>query len=131
MLKNYLKVALRNLWKSRGFSAINIIGLATGLGVCLLIVLYVVDEHSYDRYNEKADRIYRLDADLFFNNTLFSAAVSPRPMGPALVKDYPDIEQMTRINGGGDIMVKKGNNFIQDHHFAWADSTFFKVFTVL
>ena len=130
MFKNYLKVALRNLWKSRGFSAINIIGLATGLGVCLLIVLYVVDEHSYDRYNEKADRIYRLDADLFFNNTLFSAAVSPRPMGPAMVKDYPDIEQMVRINGGGDIMVKKGNNFIQDHHFAWADSTFFKVFTV-
>ena len=130
MFKNYLKVALRNLWKSRGFSAINIIGLATGLGVCLLIVLYVVDERSYDRYNEKADRIYRLDADLFFNNTLFSAAVSPRPMGPAMVKDYPDIEQMTRINGGGDIMVKKGNNFIQDHHFVWADSTFFKVFTV-
>ncbi len=130
MFKNYLKVALRNLWKSRGFSAINIIGLATGLGVCLLIVLYVVDERSYDRYNEKADRIYRLDADLFFNNTLFSAAVSPRPMGPAMVKDYPDIETMTRINGGGDIMVKKGNNFIQDHHLVFADSTFFKVFTV-
>jgi putative ABC transport system permease protein len=130
MFKNYLKVALRNLWKSRGFSAINIIGLATGLGVCLLIVLYVVDERSYDRYNEKADRIYRLDADLFFNNTLFSAAVSPRPMGPAMVKDYPDIETMTRINGGGDVMVKKGNNFIQDHHLVWADSTFFKVFTV-
>ncbi len=130
MLKNYLKVALRNLWKSRGFSAINIIGLATGLGVCLLIVLYVVDERSYDRFNEKADRIYRLDADLFFNNTLFSAAVSPRPMGPAMVKDYPDIETMTRINGGGDIMVKKGNNFIQDHHLIWADSTFFRVFTV-
>jgi putative ABC transport system permease protein len=130
MLKNYLKVALRNLWKSRGFSAINIIGLATGLGVCLLIILYVVDELSYDRYNEKAERIYRLDADLFFNNTLFSAAVSPRPMGPTMVKDYPDIEQMTRINGGGDIMVKKGNNFIQDHHLVFADSTFFKVFTV-
>jgi putative ABC transport system permease protein len=130
MFKNYLKVALRNLWKSRGFSAINMIGLATGLGVCLLIVLYVVDERSYDRYNEKADRIYRLDADLFFNNTLFSAAVSPRPMGPALIKDYPDFEQMTRINSQGDIMVKKGGNFIQDHHLVFADSTFFKVFTV-
>ena len=64
MLTNYLKVALRNLWKSKGFSAINIIGLASGLGVCLLIVLYVADELNYDRYNEKADRIYRLDADL-------------------------------------------------------------------
>jgi putative ABC transport system permease protein len=130
MFKNYLKVALRNLWKSKGFSAINIIGLATGLGVCLLIVLYVVDELSYDRYNEKADRIYRLDADLYFNNTLFSAAVSPRPMGPTMVKDYPDIEQMTRINVQGDIMVKKGGNFIQDHHLVFADSTLFKVFTL-
>ena len=129
MFKNYLKVALRNLWKSRGFSAINIIGLAVGLGVCLLIVLYVVDERSYDRYNEKADRIYRLDADLYFNNTQFTAANSPRPMAPALIKDYPEFEQMVRISSQGDIMVKKGNNYIQDHHLVFADSTFFKVFT--
>jgi putative ABC transport system permease protein len=130
MFKNYLKVALRNLWKSRGFSAINIIGLAVGLGVCLLIVLYVVDERSYDRYNEKADRIYRLDADLYFNNTQFTAANSPRPMAPALIKDYPEFEQMVRISSQGDIMVKKGNNYIQDHHLVFADSTFFKVFTI-
>ena len=57
MFRNYLKVALRNLWKSKGFSAINIIGLATGLGVCLLIVLYVADEWSYDRYNENSARM--------------------------------------------------------------------------
>jgi len=129
MLTNYLKVALRNLWKSKGFSAINIIGLASGLGVCLLIVLYVADELNYDRYNEKADRIYRLDADLYFNNTQFTAASSPGPLAPALVKEYPEFEQMVRFNRQGDVMVKKGNNFIQDHNLAYADSTFFKVFT--
>ncbi|HEX3934343.1 MAG TPA: hypothetical protein VHW43_06660, partial [Puia sp.] len=80
MIKNYLKVALRNLWKSKGFTAINIIGLAAGLGVCLLIVLYVLDELSYDRYNVNAERIYRIDADLYFNNTQFNAAVAPKPM---------------------------------------------------
>ena len=82
MFKNYLKVALRNLWKSKGYSALNIIGLASGLGVCLLIFLYVLDEISYDRYNEKADRIYRLDADIYFNNTQFTASASPDPLAP-------------------------------------------------
>src|ERR1700727_1966482 len=120
MFKNYLKVALRNLWKSKGFSAINIIGLAAGLGVCLLIVLYVMDELSYDRYNVNADRIYRLDADLYFNNTQFNAASSPKPLARTLVKDYPDFVQMVRLNNYGDVMVKKGGNWIQDHHSVWA-----------
>jgi putative ABC transport system permease protein len=130
MFKNYLKVALRNLWKSKGYSALNIIGLAAGLGVCLLIILYVLDETSYDKYNDKADRIYRLDADLYFNNTQFTAAASPDPLAPTLVKDYPEIQQMARINYQGDVLVKKDGNWIQDHHLAFADSTFFKVFTV-
>ena len=69
MFKNYLKIAIRSLWKNKAFSAINIIGLATGLAVCLLIVLYVVDELSYDKFNVNADRIYRIDADIYFNNT--------------------------------------------------------------
>ena len=130
MLKNYFKVALRNLWKSKGFTAINIIGLAAGLGVCLLIVLYVLDELSYDRYNVNAERIYRIDADLYFNSTQFNAAVAPKPMAPTLVKDYPDFLAMVRFNNLGDVMVKKGNSWIQDHHSVWVDSTFFKVFTV-
>jgi putative ABC transport system permease protein len=133
MIKSYLKVALRNLWKSRGFTAINITGLAAGLGVCLLIVLYVTDELSYDKHYKYADRIYRLDADIYLNNTLFNSATSPKPMGPQLVKDYPQVEQMVRIsyfNSPTDIMIKKGDVWVQDHHCAFADSTFFKVFTL-
>ena len=84
MFKNYLKVALRNLWKNKAFSAINIIGLATGLAVCLLIVLYVVDELSYDKYNKNADRIYRLDADIYFNDTQAIFAVAPDPLALTL-----------------------------------------------
>ena len=133
MIKNYFKVALRNLWKSRGFSAINIIGLATGLGVCLLIVLYVKDELSYDRHYKNADRIYRLDADIYINNTQFTSATSPKAMAPRLLKDYPQIVQMVRIsyfNSPTDIMIRKGNSWVQDHHLAFADSTFFQVFTL-
>ncbi|HET9825341.1 MAG TPA: ABC transporter permease, partial [Chitinophagaceae bacterium] len=130
MLKNYLKTALRNLWKSKGFSAINIIGLATGLSVFLMIILYVTDELSYDAYNTNADRIYRLDAELYFNNTGFHAATSPEPLAYTLIKDYPQIEQMVRFRDAGDILVKKDNQNIREHHAVFADSTFFKVFTV-
>jgi len=130
MFKNYFKVALRNLWKNKAFSAINIVGLATGLAVCLLIVLYVVDELSYDKYNKNADRIYRLDADIFFNNTSAIFAVAPDPLAPTLKRDFPEIEEEVRINNQSDILVKKDNQNVQDHHAAFADSTFFKVFTV-
>lgn len=130
MFKNYLKVALRNLWKNKAFSAINIIGLATGLAVCLLIVLYVKDELSYDKYNVNANRIYRLDADIYFNNTQATFAVAPNPLAPALVRDYPVVKQMVRLNYQGDILIKKDNQNVQDHHAVFADSTFFKVFTV-
>lgn len=129
MIKNYLKIALRNLWKNKGFSAINIIGLATGLAVCLLIVLYVFDELGYDKYNKNTDRIYRVDADIFFNGTQVTAATSPMPLAAILAKDYSQVEQMVRFNYQGDIRVKKGNTNIQDHNAVFADSTFFKVFT--
>jgi putative ABC transport system permease protein len=130
MFRNYLKVALRNLWKSKGFTAINIIGLASGIGVCLLIVLYVTDELSYDRFNVNADRIYRLDADIYFNNTQFTASVAPKPLALTLVKECPQVEQMVRINSSNDILIKKGGDWIRDHHLAFADSTFFKVFSI-
>ncbi len=129
MFKNNLKIAFRNLWKNKGFSALNIVGLATGLAVCLLIVLYVKDELSYDKYNVNANNIYRLDGDIYFNNTEANMATAPDPLPVALVRDYPEVEQMVRINSQGDILIKKDNQNIQDHHAAYVDSTFFKVFT--
>jgi len=130
MIKNYLKTGLRNLWKNKSFSAINIVGLATGLAVFLLIVLYVVDELSYDKYNVNADRIYRIHADIFFNNTEFISAATPEPLASTLRKDFPQVEEIARLTNPGDILVKKGDQNIQDHHVVFADSTFFKVFTV-
>ena len=130
MFKNYLKIALRNLWKNKAFSAINIIGLAAGLAVCLLIVLYVKNELGYDKYKGKAERRERIDGDIYFNNAEANMAVSPDPLGPAVVRDYPDIQQMVRLNYQGDILVKKNNLNVQDHHAVFADSTFFKVFTI-
>jgi len=129
MYKNYLKAALRNLWKNKAFSFINITGLAAGLAVCVLIALYVFDELNYDKYNKNADRIYRLDADLSFNGTSFIASTSPRPLASALMHDYPQIEQMVRMSFEKDFLVRKGNQNVLEHHAVFADSTFFKVFT--
>ncbi|HTI93907.1 MAG TPA: ABC transporter permease, partial [Puia sp.] len=112
------------------FTALNIIGLAAGLGVCLLIVLYVTDELSYDRYNVNADRIYRVDEDVYLNNTQFESATISKFLGPALVASYPKIQQMVRFRNPGDLLVRKGNDHILDHHFTFADSTIFKVFTL-
>jgi len=130
MLRNYLKIAFRSLRKSKSFTALNVIGLAAGLGVCLLIVLYVTDELSYDRYNVNADRIYRVDEDSYINNTQYDAATSSKFFGPTLVASYPKIQQMVRLSHVGDLLVRKGNDHVVDHHFTFADSTIFKVFTL-
>ncbi len=130
MLRNYLKTALRSLWKSKGFSAINIVGLAIGLATCLLILIFVMDELSYDRYNVKADRIYRLDGDIKFGGNHFILAVAPAPAGPAVRRDYPEVEKEVRFRGGGGRLVKKGDQNIQEDAMIFADSTIFDVFTL-
>jgi len=130
MFKNYLKVGIRNLWKNKSFSAINIIGLAIGLATCLLIVLFVQDELGYDRYNKNADRIYRVDGNIRFGGTDFITAVTPDPMGPTLVKDYPQVETQVRFRDYGGFLVKKGNENIQQNRVIYADPTLFDVFTL-
>src|ERR1043165_1567617 len=130
MFKNYIKIALRNLWKNKGFSAINIIGLAIGLATCLLIMLFVLDELSFDRYNKKADRIYRVDGDIKFGGNRFILASAPDPMGPTLKKDFPQVEQFVRFRSDGGLLIKKGNDNVQQNNVIYADSTLFDVFTL-
>src|SRR6476619_718264 len=130
MFRNYFKVALRNLWKNKGFSVINIIGLAVGIAVCLLITLYVIDELSYDKFNEKASRIYRVDGDIKFGGNHFILAVAPDPLGPVLKKDFPQVEQYVRFRGYGGFLVKKGSQNLNEGRVIYADSSLFDVFTL-
>ena len=130
MLKNYFKIALRNLWKNKGYSAINIIGLSMGIATCLLITLYVLDELSFDRYNKKADRIYRINADIKFGGDEQKLAVAPDPMAFTMVKDYPEVENAVRFRNYGPSLVKKGNENIKEERVIYADSTLFDVFTL-
>jgi putative ABC transport system permease protein len=131
MLRNYLKTAFRSLWKNKGFSAINILGLAIGLATCLLILIYVMDELSYDRWNENSNRIYRLDNVISFSGNHFDMAAGPAPAGPAIRHDYPEVEKEVRLNTGGGLLVRKGSQNIREEKVVYADSTFFEVFTPL
>src|SRR4051812_31138020 len=131
MLRNYLKIAIRSLWKNKTFSFINIAGLAIGLSCFLLITLYVLDELSFDKYNANADRTYRINSDIRFGGADLHMPVTSDMMGQLLKKDYPQVEQYTRIYSfNGDKLIKKGNEYITEEHVAHADSTFFDVFTL-
>lgn len=131
MLKSYLTIAWRNLLRNKTFSLINIAGLAIGLGSFILIVLFVTDELSFDKYNEKVDRIYRVDSDIRFGGSDLKLAVNSDVMGATLKKDYPQVEQYVRFyNSNGSKLVKKGNEFINESRVCHADSTLFEVFTL-
>jgi len=132
MFTNYLKIAWRTLRKQRGLTFINIVGLATGLTCCMLIMLYVLDELSYDRYNQKADRIYRVQTDVKFGGNDMHFATSPDPIGPTLKKDYPQVEQFVRLHERGTWLVKRTGETtnLREDHIIFADSTLFDVFTL-
>jgi putative ABC transport system permease protein len=129
MIKNYFKTAFRSLIRNKGFTAINVLGLTLGIATCLLIVFYVFDELSYDRYNAKAERIYRVNNDIKFGGNENSYAVAPAPAAMALKADFPEIEQAARIISVGGVRVRKGGQLVQEDRVLYADSTLFSVFT--
>lgn len=130
MFKNYFSIALRNLWRNKGFSAITIFGLAIGMTTCLLITLFVTDELSYDRFNKKADRIYRINADFFVNGNAFKERYTPSQLGPVLQQEYPNVENYVRFIRQGNILVKKGTTTLVEKNACFADSTLFDVFSL-
>ena len=89
MLKNYIKIAFRNLWRHKGFSLINIVGLAVGMTAFLLILMYVTFELSYDKFHTKGDQVYRLNVDIKSANDLMKLSVSSAPMGTAIKTRLP------------------------------------------
>ena len=130
MLRNYLKITFRSLRRQKGYSMINILGLAIGLACCMIIMLYVFHELSYDTYNKNADRIYRVAESIDFSGNHYRLSASPAPLGPTLEKDYPSVEAATRIREMGSILVRKNESNIKEDNIAYADSTMFKVFTL-
>ena len=130
MIKNYLKTAIRNIRKNKLFSAINILGLSIGIALCFVIMLYVQDELSFDRFNEKADRIYRIAFKASINGgNIFEANVMP-PVAAALKREYPEVEEAARLNTNGQIKVGYKGKIFKENNFVAVDSNFFSVFTL-
>ena len=127
MLRNYFKIALRNLMRHKGYAFINIAGLAVGLACCLLIGLFVRSELSYDRFHEKADRLYRAWVDEREEGERFFNTITPIPLGPTLERTFPDVQEAVRLYAYADLVRRGERQFTERIHLA--DSAFFDVFT--
>jgi putative ABC transport system permease protein len=128
MLQNYLKVAWRNLLKHKSFSLINIMGLAIGIGACMIIFLYVHNEMTYDLYNLKVDRIARVTTTLHTPESDVALATCPAPMSDVLRRDFPEVESTVRIQNV-DQVIKSGTEVFAESNFFEADQTIFSIFT--
>jgi len=129
MLKNYFKIALRNLLRHKGYSSINIFGLAMGMACCFLIALYVLDELSYDRFYEKADRIFRIGTDEWNGDKLESDAGSPVPLGPALKAEFPEISEVVRFWQAFRPVIRYQDKIFREELFYFTDAPAFEVFS--
>ena len=132
MLKNYLKIAFRNLMKYKFISFINLFGLTVGLTCCLLITTYILNELSYDKYNKNADDIYRVTRT-FYNQqgalSLKLSTISP-PFGYYLPNDFPEIRKMTRLLDNGITPLRYKDKLINEKNVFFADENFFDVFSI-
>lgn len=130
MIRNYLRIAFRNLYKHKAYTTINLFGLAIGVACTVLIFLFVADELSFDRYHENADRIFRIAVDLTDSNgNVSSFARSGSPWGPALVQDFPEVLNSVRFRFVGSVLFTHGENRLYEGNGLFADPSVFEVFS--
>jgi putative ABC transport system permease protein len=133
MIYNYLKIAVRNLLKYKFISFINLFGLTIGIACCLLILTYIINELSFDKYQPEADRTYRVTRS--FRNaetgviSLNLGTVAP-PFAPLLANDFKEIEKITRLLPGGSAALRYEEKKFNEENVYWADEHFFDFFKV-
>ncbi len=129
MLLNNIKVSVRNLLAQKGYTLINLFGLAVGIASALMIILYVIDEFSYDRFHPNAKNIYRVCLDAKLQDTEMLAPISNNAIGPVSYEEYPDILNYTRVfSFGGDPDIRYDDRTFIEKNLIYADSTFFQLF---
>jgi putative ABC transport system permease protein len=121
MFKSYLTAAFRNLTRKKTYSVLNILGLAVGIAAFLMISIYVSFELSYDRFHENADRIFAVISG--------DQAVTPVPLAPALMQEFPEVEVATRFQGLGQYLIRYKEKAFFGDRWVWADEHFFDIFT--
>jgi putative ABC transport system permease protein len=136
MLRNYFKIAVRSLLKQKVSSVINTLGLSTGIASCVLIVMFVANESSYDSFHTKADRIYRVVLDRKYPSYSINYAVIPYSFGDVIQRDFPEVESVVKMGGpyntnGVSYQDEHGSEKIFDENSIMAaDSNFFAVFSI-
>ncbi len=131
MLKNYFKVALRNIFRQKAYAFINISGLAIGICCCLLIVSYVLDELSYDNFHPDTEQTFRIALDRKFPDNQFMYARSPVPMGPTVAREIPEVTAATRMfNTFGSLTFQYEDRYFDERNVIAVDSNFFDFFGV-
>jgi putative ABC transport system permease protein len=129
ILRYYLKVILRNIRKHKGYSVINITGLAIGMACCLLISIWVLDELGYDRFHENAPRLYRVEEDQDYSGRIYHVNVTPHPLAPALIEEIPEIIDATRYVWSGGFLFRYGENAFFEYNIRAVDPSFFQMFS--
>ncbi len=131
MISNYFKTAARNIWRHRVHSFLSITGLAVGMACTIIILLWVRYELSFDRYHENAERIYRVATDFHYGSLQGKYAVSSHPIGPAIQKDFPEVERAVRFHPvWGRAIIQYGDKQFVQENLYYADNTVFAVFTL-
>ena len=129
MLRNYIKIALRNMNRHKGYSFINIFGLAIGMACCILILMYVTDELSYDKFHEKSDQIYRINSISSIGTTTRHYATVPPALAKGLAESIPEIEFYTRLMDQDRIRGDVDGVNVEITECFFVDSDFFNIFT--
>jgi putative ABC transport system permease protein len=129
MFKNLILTALRHIRKHPGYSLMNILGLTIGISSALFLIIYVTDELSYDRYHDKADRIYRVSSKITEPDDQFTWIVAQIPFGPQVVRDYAEVQSFVRFINMPRALYKYENQEFNEENFYFVDSTLFDIFS--
>ncbi len=129
MFRNLLKTSVRYIRKHAGYSLLNVLGLTLGITSALFLIIYVSDELSYDRYHEKAERIFRVSSSFTETDDQFTWNVAQIPFGPQVAQDYPEVQSFARFIPMQRALYKYEDKEYNEERFYYADSTVFDIFT--
>ncbi len=129
MIKNLLRIALRNFGKDKWYSLLNVLGLTMGISFALFLIFYIKDELSYDRYHDKADRIVRIVSYIQERDKNTNWTVTQLPLASTLKKDFPEVAEATRLLSRERTLFKKGTDGFYETKIYYADSTIFNIFS--
>jgi len=132
MIKNYITIALRNLFRQPGYTVINVLGLAVGLACFMIIMMYVMDEMSYDKWHKNGDNIYRVALERQYPGRSRDYAIIPHSYSEAIKTENPEVVESCRLLffPGNPILIKQDNQIFEESNYLWADSSFFNMFDI-